>query len=74
MPDAARIAGPATLEGLQRLAQAVDFALWSGTAVTKSMADQAWASVRMVRRGLAARPLAARIRAALDPRSLLPPR
>lgn len=74
MPDAARIAGPATLEGLQRLAQAVDFALWSGTAVTKPMADQAWASVRMVRRGLAARPLAARIRAALDPRSLLPPR
>gem|GEM_PF-3897399 len=73
-PAAARIGGQATVEGVRALAQAVDFALWSGSAVTQATADQAWASVRLVRRGLATRPLGARLRAALDLKSLFPPK
>lgn len=73
-PAAGRIAGPATVDGLHALARSVDLALWSGSAVTEQMAADAWASVRAVRRGLSSRPLGSRLRAALDPRSLLPPR
>jgi protein-glutamine gamma-glutamyltransferase len=64
---------PSIVDGLQSLARSVDAALWSGTAPGERTVDEAWAAVRTVRRGLARRPVTERLRAAVDPRSLLPP-
>lgn len=63
---------PPVVAGLHTLAQHVDTALWSPAGATLSTVDDSWAAVRAVRRGLAARPFAARLRAALNLRSLLP--
>ncbi len=60
--------------GLRRLAESVDAAAWSGAAVGPELVDEAWAAVAAVRRELAGGPLAARVRAALEVRSLFPPR
>lgn len=75
--DLARAAGPlldrSTVEAVGALAGCVDAALWSGDEPGEQVAREAWEAVRRVRRGLARRPFPARLRAALDPRTLLPP-
>lgn len=67
-------AGPGAQDGLRRLAEAVDVAAWSGGSVEEALVDEAWAAVGAVRRDLAGGPLPARVRAAVEVRSLLPPR
>jgi transglutaminase-like putative cysteine protease len=72
---AAPIAGQSAVDGLHRLRATVDRALWSATSgdrADRADRDEAWAAVRAVRRGLARRGWRARLRAGLDPRSLLP--
>jgi protein-glutamine gamma-glutamyltransferase len=63
-----------THDGLRRLGITVDLALWSGAPSGKHSGSQAWAAVRDVRRGLARRGWRARLRAAFEPRTLMPPR
>lgn len=60
-----------TVDGLTSLAVTVDSALWSGVASTSAHVDDAWSAVRTVRKGLARRPLRARLRAAVNARVLL---
>ncbi len=68
---AAATAGlPVTADGMRRLASTVDFAMWSGVTPGAQARDDAWAAVRAVRRGLRARGFVARLRAAVDPRTL----
>ncbi|MFD8499960.1 transglutaminase domain-containing protein [Amycolatopsis sp. NPDC059657] len=75
--DLARSAHPSvdmsTVDGLAALAVTVDTALWSGVPATQALADEAWSAVRTVRKGLARRPIRARLRAAVDARVLLRP-
>jgi hypothetical protein len=70
---AVRVADEATVAELRRLGTIVDRALWSGAVPGRAEAQQAWAAVRAVRLGLARRGRWARLRAMLDPRTLLPP-
>lgn len=71
MAAAAAEAGlPATANGMRTLASTMDIAMWSGTAPGPHLGDHAWAAVREVRRGLRQRGLPARVRAAVDPRTL----
>ncbi|MGC4940414.1 transglutaminaseTgpA domain-containing protein [Kribbella sp. DT2] len=56
--------------GLAVVANSVDQALWSGGQVGPEVSREAWAGVREVRRGLRSRPLADRLQAALELRSL----
>ncbi|HEX7301765.1 transglutaminase TgpA family protein [Lentzea sp.] len=71
MAAAAAGAGlPRSADGLRTLASTVDFALWSGAAPDEQVRDAAWAAVREVRKGLRARGVRARVRAAVDPRTL----
>ncbi|MFD5827537.1 transglutaminaseTgpA domain-containing protein [Lentzea sp. NPDC060358] len=71
MAAAAAAAGlPGSADGLRRLASTVDFALWSGVSPDDQVRHDAWAAVRVVRRGLRARGWMARVRAAVDPRTL----
>jgi hypothetical protein len=65
------IGGPSTVDGLRELGVTVDQVLWSGGTPAAQAGPQAWAAVRTVRRGLAGRGLRIRLRAALDPRTLL---
>lgn len=67
------VVGARTTESINKLARVVDMALWSGVLVTDAAARRAWDEVGMIRRGLAARPWQVRLRAAVDPRALLPP-
>ncbi|ANZ41580.1 hypothetical protein BBK82_42155 [Lentzea guizhouensis] len=60
---------PASADGMRSLAAAVDFAMWSG-ATPGRRSGTTWAAVRVVRRGLRARGWPARLRAAVDPRTL----
>ncbi|OLR95289.1 transglutaminase-like domain-containing protein [Actinokineospora bangkokensis] len=60
----AGVGGPGVETGLRALADAVDRALWSGEGVGAGVVDEAWGAVRDVRKGLARRPLWARVRAA----------
>lgn len=57
--------------GLLSLADQVDIALWSGVGTNEGTVAAAWAAVRSIRRELAGRPVAARVRARFDPRGLL---
>jgi transglutaminase-like putative cysteine protease len=59
------------VDGLLLLAGQVDIALWSGGGASEGTVAAAWAAVRDIRRNLAVRPFAARVRALFDPRSLL---
>lgn len=59
---------------LLQLGRCVDRAVWSGREPTTAQATQAWQEVDAVRAALAGRPRRARIRAALDVRSVLPAR
>jgi len=67
------VVGPPTTESITRLGRVVDMALWSGVPVTEGRVRSAWAEVGAIRRGLAARPWQVRLKAAIDPRALLPP-
>ncbi|MDA3647186.1 transglutaminase-like domain-containing protein [Saccharopolyspora indica] len=71
---AGRITDQTTVDGIHRLGGTVDLVLWSGAAGDPGSGDAAWAAVRNVRAGLARRGFRARLRAALDPRTLRPPR
>ncbi|HET6703818.1 transglutaminaseTgpA domain-containing protein [Amycolatopsis sp.] len=75
--DLAAAAGPVTdqtaAHGLGALARTVDVALWSGAAPPDAD-GAAWAAVRAVREGLGRRPWRERLRAALNPVVLRPPR
>jgi transglutaminase-like putative cysteine protease len=73
MAAAARPAGQAVVVGLHQLAGSVDMAMWSKHGPGPATADEAWSAVRAVRGGLSKRPWRARLRAALDVRSLLKP-
>ncbi|MGH3762746.1 MAG: transglutaminase TgpA family protein, partial [Actinophytocola sp.] len=68
------VGGHAVAAELHVLAASVDQALWSASGPGERTATEAWAAVRAVRRGLAARPLRVRLRAATDPRPLFRPR
>ncbi|WP_156213564.1 transglutaminase domain-containing protein [Lentzea aerocolonigenes] len=68
---AVRSGVPSTMDGMRVLATAVDVALWSGREPGAQVREEAWAAVRAVRRGLAARGFVARLRAAVDPRTLV---
>jgi transglutaminase-like putative cysteine protease len=65
------IGTPSIVDGIRELGVTVDQVLWSGNAPGAQAGHQAWAAVRTVRRGLAGRGLRLRLRAALDPRTLL---
>ncbi|WP_084470115.1 transglutaminaseTgpA domain-containing protein [Amycolatopsis benzoatilytica] len=71
--DLAELAGEGEREPITRLGKVVDMALWSGVPVTDGAVRRAWHEVGELRRSLATRPWPARLRAALDPRTLLPP-
>ncbi|RSD12114.1 DUF4129 domain-containing protein [Amycolatopsis eburnea] len=71
--DLAELAGEGTREPITRLGKVVDMALWSGVPVTEGAVSRAWQEVGELRRSLATRPWTTRLRAALDPRTLLPP-
>ncbi|MEC3982641.1 transglutaminase family protein [Amycolatopsis sp. H20-H5] len=62
------------VDGLVWLASQVDIALWSGAGADGGTVGQAWSAVSAVRRGLDDRSRRERVRAALDPRCLVPPR
>ncbi|OXM60815.1 transglutaminase TgpA family protein [Amycolatopsis vastitatis] len=65
------IGSPSIVDGLRALGGTVDQVLWSGDTPGAQAGSRAWAAVRTVRRGLAGRGLRVRLRAALDPRTLL---
>lgn len=70
----AGVAGAGTGKAISELGRVVDMALWSGVDVGDGHARQAWRGVAEIRRGMAQRPLTTRLRAAVNPRVLLPPR
>lgn len=71
---AAAVLDPPTVAALRALAAQVDLAAWSGPEARHTAdRDTAWATVDTVRRGLARRGRRARLRAALDHRSLRAP-
>ncbi|MGW0432176.1 transglutaminase family protein [Micromonospora sp. NPDC003197] len=70
--SAAPMVGEATTESIIKLGRMLDSTLWSGVQLPDDAATRAWAEVRAIRRGLAGQPFALRLRAALDPRPLLP--
>ncbi|HET6287818.1 MAG TPA: DUF4129 domain-containing protein, partial [Amycolatopsis sp.] len=69
---AGSLAGEGIREPVARLAKVLDVTLWSGVPVGDGAVRRAWQEVGEVRRGLAARPFAARVLAALEPRTLVP--
>ncbi|KAA2267219.1 transglutaminase domain-containing protein [Solihabitans fulvus] len=75
--DLAELAGPVVGEPTVRpiigLSRVLDMALWSGEPVTNGAVRRAWDEVGAIRRDLAGRPWSARLRAAVEPRTLLPP-
>ncbi|MFE0019562.1 DUF3488 and DUF4129 domain-containing transglutaminase family protein [Amycolatopsis sp. NPDC059021] len=67
------VAGDRTRDPITRLGKVLDMALWSGVPASEGAVRRAWHEVGEVRKGLAGQPLRARLRAALEPRTLLPP-
>lgn len=65
---------PLLTPGLNSLARTVDVALWSARGPAPTTTEEAWTAVRAVRDGLAKRPFADRLKATLNPWTLLPPR
>ncbi|MGW3993170.1 DUF3488 and transglutaminase-like domain-containing protein [Amycolatopsis sp. NPDC004772] len=65
------IGSPSIVDGIRALGMTVDQALWSGNDPGTQEGHQAWTAVDTVRRGLAGRGLRVRLRAALDPRTLV---
>ncbi len=72
--SAGSLAGEGIREPVARLAKVLDVTLWSGVPVGDGAVRRAWQEVGEVRKGLAARPFAARVLAALEPRTLVPPK
>ncbi|WP_410649832.1 DUF3488 and DUF4129 domain-containing transglutaminase family protein [Amycolatopsis sp. cmx-4-54] len=70
--SAGSLAGEGIREPVARLAKVLDVTLWSGVPVGDGAVRRAWQEVGEVRRGLATRPFAARVLAALEPRTLVP--
>ncbi|MFI6302487.1 DUF3488 and DUF4129 domain-containing transglutaminase family protein [Amycolatopsis thailandensis] len=70
--SAGSLAGEGIREPVARLAKVLDVTLWSGVPVGDGAVRRAWQEVGEVRRGLAGRPFAARVLAALEPRTLIP--
>ncbi|WP_414941355.1 transglutaminase TgpA family protein [Amycolatopsis sp. cmx-11-51] len=70
--SAGSLAGEEIREPVARLAKVLDVTLWSGVPVGDGAVRRAWQEVGEVRKGLAARPFAARVLAALEPRTLIP--
>ncbi|ANN19484.1 transglutaminase [Amycolatopsis orientalis] len=70
--SAGSLAGEEIREPVARLAKVLDVTLWSGVPVGDGAVRRAWQEVGEVRKGLATRPFAARVLAALEPRTLLP--
>ncbi|MEV6906888.1 transglutaminaseTgpA domain-containing protein [Amycolatopsis sp. NPDC051071] len=70
--SAGSLAGDGIREPVARLAKVLDVTLWSGVPVGDGAVRRAWQEVGEVRKGLAARPFAARVLAALEPRTLVP--
>ncbi|MEU9692788.1 transglutaminase TgpA family protein [Amycolatopsis japonica] len=70
--SAGSLAGEGIREPVARLAKVLDVTLWSGVPVGDGSVRRAWQEVGEVRRGLATRPFAARVLAALEPRTLVP--
>ncbi|MEE6258199.1 transglutaminase domain-containing protein [Plantactinospora sonchi] len=68
---AATVVDQSTVDELRRLGTIVDRALWSGDSPGQGDVTEAWAAVRAVRRGLARRGWRRRLRAGLDPRTVL---
>ena len=72
------LAGPARavvgdngVDELEKLAYCVDHALWSGGAVPQQSVQDAWQAVDSLRKTLGGRGASARVRAAIDPGSLI---
>jgi hypothetical protein len=61
---------PGTEVGLNRVATAVDHALWSGGPVGANLSQQAWTGVRELRKALRGRPWLDRLQASLELRTL----
>jgi hypothetical protein len=61
---------PETADGLSRVAQAVDHALWSGGPTTPEVKEHAWTGVRELRKALRGRPWVDRFQASLELRTL----
>ncbi|WP_181774797.1 transglutaminase TgpA family protein [Amycolatopsis pittospori] len=70
--SAGALAGEGIREPVARLAKVLDVTLWSGVPVGDGAVRRAWQEVGEVRKGLAGRPFAARVLAALEPRTLVP--
>ncbi|GAA4523884.1 transglutaminase TgpA family protein [Amycolatopsis samaneae] len=70
---AAGVAGDRAREPVTRLGKVLDMALWSGVPVSEGAVRRAWQEVGEVRGGLAGLGPRARLRAAVEPRTLLPP-
>ncbi|WP_245811976.1 transglutaminase domain-containing protein [Actinophytocola xinjiangensis] len=68
------VAGDRTGLAIRELGRVVDMVLWSGVDVADGHARQAWRHVAEIRRGMKTRPRPTRLRAAVDPRVLFPPR
>lgn len=71
--DLAAAGFPSTVDALLALGATVDLALWSGARPHPEARRQSWDAVAAVRRGLAERGLRARVKAALDPSTLVAP-
>ncbi|KZB81481.1 transglutaminase TgpA family protein [Amycolatopsis regifaucium] len=70
--SAGSLAGEGIREPVARLAKVLDVTLWSGVPVGDGAVRRAWQEVGEMRKGLATRPFAARVLAALEPRTLVP--
>lgn len=68
--DLAGAAAEPVATDLRRLGTVVDRAAWSGDAVRRVDAEEAWSAVRSLRRGLAGRGIRSRLRAAVSLRGL----
>jgi transglutaminase-like putative cysteine protease len=71
--EAAPTMDESVVDGLRWLALQVDTALWSGSGADNGTTAQAWSAVKAIRRGLAGRPRAERLRALFNPRVLRTP-
>ncbi|TCO54769.1 DUF3488 and transglutaminase-like domain-containing protein [Actinocrispum wychmicini] len=72
--SAAPVLGEQTAAPVLNLGQVLDMVLWSGVPVTNGAVRRAWNDVQLVSQGLAKLPFSARLRATMDPRTLLRPK
>ncbi|WP_436501631.1 transglutaminaseTgpA domain-containing protein [Actinokineospora sp. HUAS TT18] len=72
--SAGEVTGERTRLPMVRLAQVLDMALWSGMPTADSAASRAWDEVTVVRGALRSRGWRSRVWAAVEVRSLVPPR